>query len=146
MGSYSVDTEELKSRIREATDIDDYLSANREYLLSRGLTEHLAALLAEKNMSRADVVKGSLLDRAYVYQIFSGERRPSRDKLFALAFGLKLTEAETQKLLKLSGNRELYARDERDAVILFALQHNKTIMETNELLYTHKLGILGALA
>ncbi len=141
-----IDTEELRSRIREATDIDDYLTANREYLLSGSLSEYLTGLLEEKNMSRAEVVRGSLLDRAYVYQIFSGEKRPSRDKLLALAFGLKLNEAETQKLLKLSGNRELYARDERDAAILFALQHNKTIMETNELLYSHKLSILGALS
>lgn len=46
-------------------------------------------------------------------------------------------------MIKLSGNRELYARDERDAVILFALQHHKTIMETNELLDAHKMPALG---
>ena len=47
--------------------------------------------------------------------------------------------------MKLSGNRELYARDQRDAVILFALQHHKTIMETNELLDANQMPALGAL-
>ncbi len=56
-------------------------------------------------------------------RIFAGEKIPSRDKLIALAFGLRLSEEETIKLLKISGNRELYARDERDALILFALYH-----------------------
>lgn len=42
-----------------------------------------------------------------------------------------------------SCNRELYARDERDALILFALQQNQTIPETNDLLYTHGLTALG---
>lgn len=84
-----------------------------------------------------------MLDRAYVYQIFSGEKTPSRDKLIAIAFGLKLSDDETQKMLKISGNRELYARDKRDALILFALQHKKTIWDTNELLYSHNLTVLG---
>lgn len=141
----SVSTEELNHQIEEATNIEDFLNANREYMLSGSLSQHLTALLAEKKISKADVVRGSLLDRAYVYQIFSGERRPSRDKLLALSFGLRLTADETQKLMKLSGNRELYARDERDAIILFALQHHKTIMETNELLDANQMPALGAL-
>lgn len=140
-----VSTEELNHQIEEATNIEDFLNANREYMLSGSLSQHLTALLAEKKISKADVVRGSLLDRAYVYQIFSGERRPSRDKLLALSFGLRLTADETQKMMKLSGNRELYARDERDAIILFALQHHKTIMETNELLDANQMPALGAL-
>ena len=84
----SVSTEELNHQIEEATNIEDFLNANREYMLSGSLSQHLTALLVEKKISKADVVRGSLLDRAYVYQIFSGERRPSRDKLLALSFGL----------------------------------------------------------
>lgn len=141
-----VSTEELNHQIEEATNIEDFLNLNREYMLSGSLSEHLSALLVEKNITKADVVRGSLLDRAYVYQIFSGERRPSRDKLLALAFGLRLTRDETQKLMKLSGYRELYARDERDAVILYALKNQKSIMDTNELLDANKMAVLGALS
>lgn len=140
----AINTEELNHQIKNATDIDDYLNRNRGHMLSCRLHEYLGALLAEKNISKPEVVRDSLLDRAYVYQILSGERNPSRDKLLALAFGLKLTCEEAQKMLKLSGNRELYARDERDAVIFFALQRSKTIDETNELLQARGLGILGA--
>lgn len=136
-------TDELNHEIKAATDIEDYLSKNRENLLTCSLSDHLNLLLLQKNLSRADVVRGSLLDRAYVYQIFSGDRMPSRDKLIAIAFGLRLSDGEAQKLLKLSGNRELYARDERDALILFSLQRGKTIFEVNELLYSHRLPVLG---
>ena len=89
------------------------------------------------------MVRGSLLNRAYVYQIFSGEKMPSRDKLIAIAFGLRLSDEETQALLKLSKNRELYARDERDAIILFALQRNKSVLEANELLFELGHKVLG---
>lgn len=137
-------TDELSHEIRAATDIEDYLTKNRQHLLTRRLPEHLEMLLARKGLSRADVVRASLLDRAYVYQIFSGRRAPSRDKLIALAFGLGLSEGETQEMLKLSGNRELYARDPRDALILFALQRQKTIFAVNELLIGHGFAALGA--
>lgn len=45
-------------------------------------------------------------------------------------------------MLKMSGNRELYARDGRDALILFALQRHMTIMDANGLLLDHGLAIL----
>lgn len=140
-----VTTDELVHEIKAATDIEDYLSRNKENMLSHSLSAHLNILLSQKGIRIADVVRSSLLDRAYVYQIFSGEKTPSRDKLIALAFGLHLSDDETQNMLKLSGNRELYARDERDALLLFSLQREKTIWETNELLFSHSFTVLGNL-
>lgn len=135
-------TDELNHEIKTATDIEDYLAKNKEHMLSCSLSEHLKRLLSQKKLSRADVVRGSFLGRTYVYQIFSGEKVPSRDKLIAIAFGMGLSDEETQTMLKLSGYKELYARDARDALLLFSLQQKKTIFETNELLDDHSLAIL----
>lgn len=135
-------TDELRHEIKATTDIEDYLVKNSTYMLKESLSEHLHMLLARKKLKRADVIRGSLLGRAYVYRIFAGDKIPSRDKLVALAFGLQLTEEETQKMLKLSGCRELYARDERDALILFALQRQMTIMDANGMLLDHGLAVL----
>lgn len=142
---FKKETEQLNHEIKAATDIEDYLSQNKEQMLVHSLSKHLNMLLSQKGLLKADVVRNSLLDRAYVYQIFSGAKTPSRDKLIALAFGLCLSDEETRKMLMLSGNRVLYARDERDALILFALQRKMTILETNELLFSHRLKILGSL-
>lgn len=136
-------TDELCHEIKAATDIEYYLKNNKKSMLTSTLPQHLNLLLSQKGLSRAEVVRGSLLDRAYVYQIFSGEKTPSRDKLIALAFGLRLTDVETQKMLKLSCNRELYARDERDALILFALKQEMPILAANELLFNHGFTALG---
>lgn len=135
-------TDELRHEIKTATDMEDYLTKNSTYLLKDSLSEHLRMLLSQKNLSRADVIRGSLLGRAYVYRIFAGDKTPSRDKLIALAFGMQLSDTETQKMLKLSGNRELYARDGRDALILFALQRNMTIMDVNSMLFDHGFTVL----
>ncbi len=136
-------TDELENEIKATPKIDAYLNKNKEYLLKCSLSEHLNTLLSQKDIRIADVVRGSQLDRVYVYQIFSGQKTPSRDKLIAIAFGLKLSADETQEMLKLSGNRELYARDERDAVILFSLHHQNTLSDTNELLFRHNFPVLG---
>lgn len=136
-------TEELKHEISAATNIADYLKRNQENLIHDSLSGYLNIMLSKRGVSKAEVVRGSLLSRAYVYQIFSGEKMPSRDKLIAIAFGLRLSGEETQALLKLSRYRELYARDERDAIILFALQRNKSILETNDLLFELGYKILG---
>lgn len=136
-------TEELNHEIKEATDIEDYLHKNRENMLTLSLSRYLEDLLAQKGLSRAQVVRDSSLDKGYVYQIFSGEKTPSRDKLLALAFGLRLSGDEAQRMLKISCNRELYARDKRDALILFALEQRKTILEVNESLDDHGYAALG---
>ena len=139
------ETDELNHEIKDATNIEDYLTNNRENMLTHSLPEHLEMLLSQKGIRKADVVLGSLLDRAYVYQIFSGQKNPSRDKLIAIAFGLRLSDDEAQKMLKLSGNRELYARDERDAIILFALQRKLDIFTVNDLLFKLGVKVLGSL-
>ena len=135
-------TDELNHEIKAATDFEDYITNNKESLITTRLSAHLNMLLSQKGLKVADVIRGSLLGRAYVYQIFAEDKNPSRDKLIALAFGLHLSDAETQKMLKISGNRELYARDERDALILFSIQRKKSILETNELLIDHGFNVL----
>ena len=119
-------------------DIDTYLEQNKENMIPHNLPFHLELLLKQKGLTKADVVRGSQLNRKYVYQIFSGEKTPSRNKLIALAFGLQLTAKETQTMLKLAGYRELYVRDAWDTIILYALQRGKSILETNDLLYKYK--------
>lgn len=137
-------TEELSHEIKAATDIEDYIKCNKKSLNVYNLPEYLNILLSQKGITKADVVRDSLMTRSYVYQIFSGEKTPLRDKLIAIAFGLHLSDEEAQTMLKISKNRELYARDERDAIILFALQRNKSIYEVNDLLFDHDHKILGA--
>ena len=130
-----VSTATLKDSLLEAADIDDYLDANQENMLTLTLSEYLMQLLKQKKLKRARVIHDSGLEKAYVYQIFKGEKKPSRDKLIALAFGLHLNVEETQRMLKLGGCSELYARTKRDALILFCIFRKKSIYDTDAALY-----------
>ena len=130
-------TDDLANEIKESNNILDFLAENHEEMQLGGLPQYLEEWLREKNLSKADVVRQSNLNRAYVYQIFLGRKYPSRDKVIALAFGLGLTADEAQKLLKQAGYR-----DPRDALLLYAVGHGKTILEANQLLYDNNIDVL----
>lgn len=121
--------------LQNAEDFESFLEVNQENMLTLTLSEYLMLLLGHKKLRRANVIRDSGLEKAYVYQIFNGEKKPSRDKLIALAFGLHLNAEETQRMLKLGGCSELYPRMARDAAILFSVQHGISIWETNKLLH-----------
>ena len=98
------------------------------------LPEYLHTILKEHDMTVIQAIQRCNLDRSYGYQLFNGTRRPTRDILLALAVHLGLTEAETQRLLKPAGRPVLYARNRRDAAILYSLSHRLSPGETEELL------------
>ena len=62
-------------------------------------------------------------------------RKPARDKLIALGFGMSLSVDEMQKVLKVSESPVLYVRNKRDSIILFGLDKHVSVGEMNELLY-----------
>lgn len=135
-------TDELAHEICQSDNILDYFAENRGEMQIDSLPEYLEQWLKRKDCTKADVVRRSNLNKAYVYQIFLGKKYPSRDKVIALAFGLRLDEREVQVLLKQAGYRELYPRDPRDALLLYAIGHHKGIIEANELLYDHNIEVL----
>lgn len=128
--------------LEQASDFEDFLAKNKENMIEDSLSEHLMSLLEKKGLKRSDVVRNSHLEKSYVFQIFSGEKRPSRDKLIAIAFGMRLTAEETQRMLKLGGCSELYPRKKRDALILFGIQHQKDIFDVDDMLDQHGMPTL----
>lgn len=135
-------TDELVHELKTTSNILDYLEKNTAEMQQDSLSNYLNQWLITKDRSKADVVRGSNLTKAYVYQIFLGRKYPSRDKVIALAFGLDLTTDETQILLKQAGYRELYPRDPRDALLIFAIERKLNIIDTNELLFDHNIEVL----
>ena len=135
-------TDELEQEIQKSDNIYELLDKNHESFRFEELSAHLKMLLKRKNIKPADAIRKSGIDRSYGHQIISGKKAPSRDKLIALAFGMELELNELNDLLKLSCNRTMYARDRRDAVIIFAITNKLSIIETNELLFDKGIEII----
>ncbi|HEM1750479.1 TPA: hypothetical protein U0Z82_002441, partial [Listeria monocytogenes] len=94
------ETSKLLHELKKATNLRQVLDENEAEFKSSEMVTYLKELLAEKKLTKASVIRAARLHETYGYQIFSGVRRPSRDRTIALSFGFKLTGLEASRLLK----------------------------------------------
>lgn len=135
-------TSNLEKSLKKYKSLDRFLAENENIFEEVPLAEQLQALIESKGLKRSDVIKTSNLNEVYGYQIISGVRRPSRDKLLCLCCAMGATFAETQLLLKENGFAPLYVKNRRDSIIIFALEHKKTLIELNDALFERGEDIL----
>ena len=131
---HAVSVLELVNTFMEATGVNVpyVIGPRREGDLPHGLQ----ALFDQQDMSKSALAKASGISEVYLHQVFSGRRTPSRDRLLCLCIGLGASTEETQSLLQQAHHAPLYARDKRDAVLLFGLSHSLTLPEINDALFT----------
>ena len=124
-------TEELEHEIRESDSPEGLSSPDFE---APEVTGYLNTLLEARGLTAGEAVRRCNLDRGYGYQMLNGTRRPTREFLILLSLALELGEAEAQRLLKLAGRPPLYARNRRDAAVLYGLSHGLGLEAADELL------------
>lgn len=138
MFKFGKSTGELFTELKEEKNLQGWRTNNREEF-TLPLSEYLEKILADKNLTKQEVIERSGLNREYAYHIFSGKKKnPSRTKLLALAIAMGLNLDEVQYLLRYAGHGALYPRNSWDAVIISAVEQGLSVMQTNELL--HSLG------
>ena len=130
-----IKTSELLEILKHAPNVTDYLEQESENLATAPLHELLKEELNKKGLSPGELAKLAGTDRVYTYQILSGQKTPSRDKVLALCMALQMSFEDTQDLLKRTGYPPLYPRIEKDSVLIFAFQRGLSIIDANELLY-----------
>ena len=90
-------TEDMLAELLDAPDPRAFIK--RREVGERSLADYLNALLAEKGLKRAAVVR------------------------------------EANRLLQAGGANELYCKNRRDAIVIFAISHGYTLQKTEEELY-----------
>ena len=130
------DTNDLQNELMSAPDLDRFLSENQDNFYDTNFADLLMSLFEKKGISKAALAKKAGISNVYLYQIFSGERNPSRNRILCLCFGLTASLEETQELLKHSGYAQLYAKNKRDAIIIYGLTHNMNLDEVNDRLFS----------
>ena len=129
-------TDELMRELFQANHIDMYIKENESTFVDCTIADALQFFLEQKQLPKAVAIKNAEINEIYGFQIFSGKRKPSRDKLLCLCVGMKLNTQETQQLLKFSGYAPLYPKSKRDSIILFGINAEQNMLEINESLYS----------
>ena len=142
---YNKTTEELSNtlkQIRSKNDFESFITTNEETINLVSFSEHMEQYIKDNNFSKSEIIHNSLINRTYAYQVLQGTKRPSRDKVIALCLSCKMNLEEVIKCLTLSQNAVLYTKNKRDAIIIFAINRNLSVIQTNELLYEYEEEIL----
>lgn len=127
-------TSELLEILKKDNNINHYFNTNKDDFINASLSEYLMQLLYEKDINKTRAIAKSNLNNIYAYEIFSGKKKPSRNKLLQLAFGMELDLQNVQRLLRIAGLSELYPRNKRDSIIIFAFNNSLSLLECEELL------------
>ena len=126
---------ELENELKSITDsmqLEDWINANKDQKLDFG--EYLNRLLDEKGVKMSELYMRNAVGKSFTYYIRNGEKRPSKKTVIKVAFALNATVEETNLLLKSSGNKELYPRQEEDSIIEFGLRNHLNVYQVEELL------------
>ena len=129
-------TSDLSQELMRNANIDHYIHENQSFFSDKSVSDLLSQLYEKKTMTKAALARKAGMSEIYLHQVFSGRRTPSRDRLLCLCIGLGASTEETQSLLQQAHHAPLYARDKRDAVLLFGLSHSLTLPEINDALFT----------
>lgn len=126
-------TEDLLARLLGSKNPEEYLAQGET--IDRTLVDYLNQLLDHEGINRSRLATRACINGTYLYDIFSGKSKPKRDNALMLAFGLNCSLNETQRLLKLAGVNELWAKDRRDAIIIWCIDQGYTREQCDDALY-----------
>ena len=138
-----VSTNSLLNKLKSGKSINTVLYKHETDFYECTIAEYLMKLCEERNTIPERVINKAQIERTYGHQIFNGTRGPSRDKLLQISFGFGLSLDETQRMLNIAGKGALYPKIKRDAIIIYAISHEMSILETQDLLCDNELPILG---
>lgn len=126
-------TEEVLQELLDAPSLDEFIDAHEFPAVT--LPEFLERILEKKGLKRSRVVRMADLNETFGYQIFTGARNPSRDKVLQIAFAMALSLRETNRALMAAGASSLDPKCRRDAIIIFCIDQGCSLQKVNEELY-----------
>ena len=128
-------TGDLRQELMSQADLDQYIKDNEECFMTGNVAAMLTGFYQKKNFSKAELARRAGMSEVYLHQVFSGRRKPSRDRLLCLCIGLEATLEETQRLLKQAIYAQLYPANKRDAIIIHGIAHGTDLAQINDKLF-----------
>ncbi|MBS4536378.1 XRE family transcriptional regulator [Clostridium sp. D2Q-14] len=139
-------TEELLdrlNRIRNQSDLKNYIDSCSLEKCNYELSEYILKICENKGYGKSDIIRNSDMHRTYGYQILSGDKSPSRDKLLQICIGNKFTRDQANRALTIANLGILYAKDPRDSIIIYSLNNKLNLIDTNVILDEHGFKLIG---
>ncbi len=128
-------TEDLLKQLRkENMSYENYLQNHQDSFIQNDLAEMWKELLEESGLKKSDIINSAEIGYTYFYDIIRGNKLPSRDKVLRILVAIKPNLEKVQKVLNIYGWTALYPKIKRDSIIIYAINHNYSLYQLQELL------------
>ncbi|MCR5214977.1 MAG: hypothetical protein K6E10_11230 [Eubacterium sp.] len=136
---------QLGKDISDERALEEYLERIGKYgdISKTTFSEYYGKLLKKRDFSSGDIEKRTGLEHSFCNKMINGKTRITRNNMLALAIAAELELEEVEKCLMLTNNGALYPKDTRDAVIIYSINRRLSLAETNNLLYSKNMELLG---
>lgn len=138
-------TNELLKRLEHTnslSDLDKYDKETSSYQIPQTFSEYLEHCLFVSSLTPAELFEHAQIQRNYGYQILNGQKNPGRNKVLSLCLALSLKLEEVQRALTLAKEGSLYPKNRRDSVLIFCINKQMSVSDTNLLLHNKNLELL----
>lgn len=105
-------------KVKPLKSLDDVLKG----IYKDSFEKHLQKLINKKGLKNSEVYAAANISKQYFSKLLKGQVKPSKEKVLALAVGLRLNMDETVDLLKLAGYA-LSPISQTDAVVEYFIEH-----------------------
>lgn len=129
-------TSDLNQELMSQPNLDQYITENTTYFADVDISAFLTNLYEKCSLSKAELARRAGMSEVYLHQVFSGRRKPSRDRLLCLCIGMEANLEEVQKLLKQIGYAPIYPKLKRDAIISHGILHRTPLTQINDKLFS----------
>lgn len=129
-------TDDLGQELMDQPNLDQYITENEAYFTEVDISIFLEKLYERCDLNKAELARRSGMSEVYIYQVFSGRRKPSRDRLLCLCIGMGASLEKIQELLRRAGYAPIYPRLKRDAIISHGILHGTPLTEINDKLFS----------
>lgn len=126
--------DEILNNIDNQKDLDNYIDDDKNISKYDDFVDYFLSLDKIIKIDKSELINKSGIERTYGYQILNKTRKPGRDKIISLCLSGKLNLNETNKALESAKQQLLYSRNKRDIIIIFSINNELSVDDTNYLL------------
>ena len=84
---------QILSSAKTPEELQAYTETLKQEHISCSFADFISEKLRERELSAADLIRNSMIQRNYGYQLLNGTRTPSRDKVLAFCLALGLDQS-----------------------------------------------------
>ena len=108
------------NKLMKAESLDDVLKG----IYTDSFEKHLQKLINKKGLKNSEVYAAANINKQYFSKLLKGQVKPSKEKVLALAVGLRLNMDEAVDFLKIAGYA-ISPISQTDAVVKYFIEHEQ---------------------